>query len=203
MSAVTVPSDRRTGLPRLGLRSARPSTRARTRAELKEQRRRLRRQDRLSAQLAELAAMDALLDRAASVVGAGWVQGAWFTVATSKGPRAVTAYDLPVLGHRPVTGACLVGSVVQAAGGTAEVRSQLVQRTLDALGHTLREDPDRPVQWCPGPRVRMLGVLEMTHWNDAPGRTQQEVIGLLEATRRTVGVQRDRSRAEQSSLAVC
>ena len=192
MSAVTVPSVQRTSLPR-----------AERRARAREERRRLRRQDRLSAQLAELHAISALLDRAAAVVGAGWVQGAWFTVATSTGPRSVTAYDLPVLGKGPVTGACLVGSVVQAAGGPATVRSQLVQRTLDVVGHTVREDPHQPVQWCPGPRVRMLGVLELTHWNDAPGRTQQQVVGLLEASRRTVEVQRDRCRAEQASLAPC
>ena len=196
MSAVTAPSVPPTRLTR-GQR------RAERRAGARDERRRLRRQDRLSAQLAELHAIGALLDRAAAVVGAGWVQGAWFTVATSGGPRRVTAYDLPVLGRGPVTGACLVGSVVEAAGGPATVRSQLVQRSLDVLGHTLREDPHQPVQWCPGPRVRMLGVLELTHWNDAPGRTQQEVVGLLEAGRRTVDAQRDRCRVEQAALAGC
>jgi hypothetical protein len=170
------------------------------RQDRRADRRRLKRQDRLSAQLAELHAMSDLLERAAEVVGAGWVQGAWFTVATSRGPRAVTAYDLPVLAHRPVVGACLVGSVVEAAGGPATVRSQLVQRTLDAVGHTLREDPDKPVQWCPGPRVRVLGVLELTHWNDAPDRTQGEVVGLLEASKRTVERQREHCLAEQASL---
>ena len=189
MSAVTAPFDTAT-------RPARP-----TRQERRAERRRLKQQDRLSARLAELHAMSALLGRAAAVVGAGWVQGAWFTVATSKGERPVTAYDLPVLTHRPVTGACLVGSVVEAAGGPSTVRSQLVQRSLDVVGHTLREDPSKPVQWCPGPRVRVLGVLELTHWNDAPGRTQAQVVGLLEASRRTVDLQRERVRAEQAALA--
>ena len=186
MSAVTAPIDNRT----------RPGRR-----ERRAERRRLKRQDRLSAQLAELHTMSALLTRAAEVVGAGWVQGAWFTVASSKGPRAVTAYDLPLLTHRAVTGACLVGSVVEAAGGPATVRSQLVQRTLDAVGHTLLEDPARPVQWCPGPRMRMLGVLELTHWNDAPDRTQGQVVELLEASRRTVEVHRERCLFEQAALA--
>ena len=192
MSAVTAPFDTLTRVRRQDRRTERRDRRA--------ERRWLKRQDRLSAQLAELQAMSVLLDRAAEVVGAGWVQGAWFTVATEKGPRAVTAYDLPVLTNRPVTGACLVGGVVQAAGGPAEVRSQLVQRTLDAVGHTLREDPARRVQWCPGPRMRTLGVLELTHWNDTPGRTQQEVVGLLEASRRTVEVEQERLRSEQVAL---
>ena len=199
MSAVTTPSGPAVRVTRQDRRADRLARAAGRRARRAE-RRRLGRQDRLSVQLAELHAMTELLDRAAEVVGAGWVQGAWFTVATEQGSRAVTAYDLPVLRSRPVTGACLVGSVVQAAGGPASVRSQLVQRTLDAVGHTVHEDPARPLQWCPGPRMRTLGVLELTHWNDAPGRTQQEVVDLLGASRRTVEVQRERCFAERAAL---
>jgi hypothetical protein len=186
MSAVLAPFDQPTRLRR---------------HERRSQRRRLKQQDALSGQLAELHAIRALLEQAADVVGAGWVQGAWFAVATSGGKHAVTAYELPMMVDRPVTGACLVGSVVQAAGGPATVGSQLVQRTLDVTWHALREDPDRPVRWCPGPRMRMMGVLELTRWNDAPGRTQGEVVGLLLAARRTVDVQRSRCQARQAELA--
>jgi hypothetical protein len=171
------------------------------RHERRAERRRLKRQDVLSGRLAELHAIRALLEQAAEVVSGGWVQGAWFTVATASGKRAVTAYDLGVAVNRPVTGACLVGAVVQAAGGPATVRSQLVQRALDLAWHTLREDPDRPVRWCPGPRMRMMRVLELTHWNDALGRTQGEVVDLLLAARQTADVQRDMCRAEQAELA--
>lgn len=171
------------------------------RAERRAERRRLKQHDALSGQLAELHAIRALLEQAADVVGAGWVQGAWFTVATAGGKRAVTAYELPVVANHPVTGACLVGAIVQAAGGPPTVRSQLVQRTLDLTRHTLREDTDRPVQWCPGPRMRMMGVLELTHWNDAPGRTRGQVVDLLQAAQRTVDVQRTMCRARQVELA--
>ncbi len=164
------------------------------------QRRRLHRHDVLSARLAELHAIDALLGQAAEVVGAGWVQGAWFTVATRNGGRAVTAYDLGLVMDRPVTGACLVGAVVEGAGGPATVRSQLVQRTLDLLWHTLREGPDRPVQWCPGPRLRTMAVLELTYWNDAPGRKRDDVVDLLRSAQHTVEGQRDLCRAEQAEL---
>jgi hypothetical protein len=173
----------------------RPGRRAR-RAE----RRRLKRQDALSRRLAELHAIHALLGEAADVVDAGWVQGAWFTVATSDGDRAVTVFDLSLVVDQPVTGACLVGAVVQAAGGPADARSQLVQRTLDVAWHALREDPDRPVRFCPGPCVRMMHVLELTFWNDAPGRTQREVVDLLQTARQTADVQRDLCRAEQAEL---
>jgi len=36
----------------------------------------------------------------------------------------------------------------------------------------------------------MMRVLELTHWNDAPGRTQGEVVDLLLAARQTAEVQR-------------
>jgi hypothetical protein len=170
------------------------------RGERRAERRRLKRHDVLGRRLAELHAMDALLDRAADVVRHGWVQGGWFTVDTPTGNRVVTAYDIGLAERLPVTGACLVGAVVQAAGGPSTVRSQLVQRTLDLLWHTLREEPGREVRWCPGPRVRTMGVLELTHWNDAKHRTRAEVVGLLEAARRTADSQVRLCRAEQTAV---
>jgi hypothetical protein len=98
---------------------------------------------------------------------------------------------------RPVTGACLVGAVVQAAGGPATVRSQLVQRTLDLTWHALREDPSQPVRWCPGPRMRTMQVLELTHWNDAPERTRADVVDLLQSAQETADVQLRKCRADQ------
>ena len=171
-----------------------------TRRQRRAERRRLKHLDALSVQLAELHAIRALLEQAVDVVSAGWVQGAWFSVATASGTRAVTAYDLRLLVNRPVVGACLVGSVVEAAGGPASVRSQLVQRTLDLVWHALREDPDHPVRWCPGPHMRVMTVLELTHWNDAPGRTQGEVVDLLRTARQTTETQRELCLAEQARL---
>ena len=174
---------------------ARPSRR-----ERRAERRRLRHQDAVSARLAELHAIRALLEQAVNVVDAGWVKGAWFTVATAGGNRAVTAQDLDLLVDQSVTGACLVGGVVQAAGGPATVRSQLVQRTLDLTWHALREDPAQAVRWCPGPRVRMMHVLELTHWNDAPERTRADVLNLLQRARERANLQLHRCRAEQTVL---
>jgi hypothetical protein len=180
-------------------RAARPGVRQSRRARRAE-RRRLQRQDALSGRLAELGTIDALLGQAVVVVENGWVQGAWFTVATPGGNRAVTTYDLSAVVSQPVTGACLVGAVVHAAGGPVEVRSQLVQRTLDLVWHALREDPGRPVRWCPGPCTRTMHVLEMTFWNDSPGRTKREVVDLLHAARETADVQRDLCQAERAEL---
>ena len=171
------------------------------RRERRAERRRLEHYDALSGRLAELHAIRALLGQAAEVVRGGWVQGAWFTVAATNGRRAVRAYDVDLAVDRPVIGACLVGAVVQAAGGPTTVRSQLVQRTLDLAWHTLRQDPSRPVEWCPGPSVRMMRVRELTHWNDALERTQGQVVDLLHAAQLTADVQRDMCRAKQAELA--
>jgi hypothetical protein len=177
-------------------RQPRPTWRAR-RAE----RRRLRRLDALAVQLAELPRIAALLERAADVVRGGWVQGAWFEVAAPGGRASVTAYDLGMAEDFPVVGACLVGAVVQAGGGPETVQSQLVQRSLDLTWHVLREEPGQQVRWCPGPRVRMMSVIDLTYWNDAPTRGQQEVVGLLVAAQHAAGVHQERCRVEQRELA--
>jgi hypothetical protein len=171
------------------------------RRERRQARRRLKRQDVVSSRLAELHAMHQLLERAVEVVGTGWLQRGWFAVTSFEGPRVVTAYNLDDAVEKPVIGACLVGSVVQGAGGPAAVRTQLVQRTLDLLWHTLREEPERSVRWCPDPRTRTLRVLDLTRWNDAPARTRGEVVGLLLAAQQTATRERDRYRAEQLALA--
>jgi hypothetical protein len=170
-----------------------------TRRERRAERRRLERLDALSAQLADLHAIGQLLGSAANVVSSGWVQSAWFTVETAGGPRALTAYDVGLVEDLPVVGACLVGAVVHAAGGPAEVRSQLVQRSLELTRHTLRE-PDQPVRWCPGPNLRAMTVLELTYWNDAPGRTRDEVVGLLVAAQHAAAAQQRSCRAERAEL---
>lgn len=172
------------------------------RRQRREEKRRLRRIDTLSTHLAGLHAVDDLLDAAVGVVERGWIQNAWFRVTGPQGSRSVTGPGLRYAVKHPVTGACLVGSVVEAAGGVETVRSMRVQRTLDLLWHTLREDPDRPVRWCPGPSLRMMHTMDLTHWNDAPERTQGEVVDLLRRARRTAEAERARCLAEREALAV-
>jgi hypothetical protein len=95
---------------------------------------------------------------------------------------------------------CLVGAVVEAAGGPTVVRSQVVQRTLDLTWHALREDPARPVRWCPGPRMRAMNVLELTYWNDAPGRRAHEVTALLQSAAQCADRQAALTRADREAL---
>ncbi|MGH3334475.1 MAG: DUF6197 family protein [Nocardioides sp.] len=176
-------------------RLVRPGRRERRAARL-----RLRRVDALSAQLAQLHAIRTLLEQAIEIVLGGWVQGAWFAVDMGGRNRAVTAPEIRLTTDHLVSGACLVGAVVQAGGGAAAVRSQPVQRALDLVWHSLQEDAGQRVRWCPGPPVRMMHVLDLTHWNDAPDRTRGDVVELLRSSVATADAQRERCRSEQSVL---
>ena len=101
----------------------------------------------------------------------------------------LTAYDVDRADREPVSGACLVGGIVHAAGGPRAVRSQLVQRTLDLTWHVLREDERTPVRWCPAPPVRAAHVRDLTRWNDHPRRTVADVRALLERAVHTADLQ--------------
>lgn len=165
------------------------------------ERRRLARRDVLSARLAELHGIRALLTRAETLVSTGWVQHGWFTVADELGrTRRVDALNLDDLNGRPVSGACLVGALVHEAGGPRTVHSQLVQRTLDLTWHALYEDERRPVRWCPGPEVRGAHLRDLTRWNDSPGRTAEQVSGLLRSAVRVADVQTDLAQRQASAL---
>jgi hypothetical protein len=171
------------------------------RPERRAARRRLRRVDALSTQLAQLQTIRTMLEQAIEIVRSGWVQGAWFAVDVGGRTRAVTGPEIGLTTDHPVTGACLVGAVVQAGGGPEAVRSQPVQRALDLVWHSLREDSGRPVRWCPGPPARAIHVLDLTHWNDAPDRTRGDVVELLRSSVATADAQRERCRSEQVVLA--
>ena len=158
---------------------ARPRTR-RSGGDRRADRRRLARCDAVSARLAELHAIEAVLTGAAELVGRGWVQNGWFTTATPRGGRLLTTYDVRHAVEQPVTGACLVGSIVHSSGQPAT--SQLVQRTLDLTWHALRDDAERPAVLCPAPPVRAMRLRDLTRWNDRPGRAQDEVVDLLRRT---------------------
>ncbi len=172
-----------------------------TRHDHRVERRRLARCDALSARLAELQSIRDLLAQAAEVVAHGWVQGGWFTVGTPTGEVVVTAYHLRLVDTYPVTGACLAGAVVHAAGGPATVRSQLTQRSLDLTWHALRDDEALPVVRCPSPQVRTMRLLDLTRWNDARGRTRADVVGLLGSAQRLAAEHGALCRAEQDTLA--
>jgi hypothetical protein len=177
-------------------RYAQPAERRLPWRERMRERRRLAYQDRLAAHLAELHHIRALVAGARTVVRSGWVQDGWFAYRDEQGQqRAVTAQNVQRMEGRPVTGACLVGAIVQAGGGLAAVHSQPVQRALDLTWHTLYGDERERVRWCPAPSVRTAHVRDLTRWNDDPDRSPREVTALLHTVERAAATEIERLRA--------
>jgi hypothetical protein len=158
--------------------------------ERRRRRQRLARQDRLVAHLAELRRIGELVVGARAVVASGWVQGSWLVHRDDRG--GLREGGAP---GRPVSAACLVGAVVHTAGGVGALDSQPVQRALDLTWHALHGDPQEPVRWCPTPPVRVQHVRDLARWNDATGRTRDEVVALLRDAERLAGEEAVRARA--------
>lgn len=162
----------------------------------RRERARLARLDRRGAHLAELHHIALLTRRAVALVESGWVQHAWFAVEDGRGRRhALTAHGAALLADHPVVGGCLVGALVQAAGGLDAVPTQLLQRALDLTWHTLAGDERAPVRWAPAPAERARHLRDLTRWNDQPARTRGEVTGLLRAVERAAARESGRVRA--------
>ena len=145
------------------------------------ERRRLARHDRVPAQLAELQAARALFAGAATVVEAAWIQHGWFGYRDEQGrERLVGPHNLHEITGRQLTGACLVGAIVQAGGGLPAARTGPVHRALDLSWQALFSVAE-PVGYCPSPALRIARVRDLTRWNDQPSRTAAEVTALLGA----------------------
>jgi len=177
------------------VRSAHRIGRPVTRRAKRSERRRLTQQDRHAAHLAELHCIRGVLADAIAVVSAGWLQHDWFAVTDEHGHRRrVAAHNVHVVAGADVSGACLVGAIVHAAGGPSETHTQLVQRTLDLTWHALYEGVRRPVRWCPAPAIRTAHVRDLTRWNDQHERTADAVVELLHSAVQTATVETERLR---------
>jgi hypothetical protein len=143
----------------------------------------LRLRDQISARLAELDQIACILNAAADLVRAGWLQESWFAYRDETGRiRPVNAYNAKQMTGRPVVAACLVGAIVQAGGGMAYTRTQPVQRALDLTWHTLFKTSPELVRRIPAPETRVHHVQDLTRWNDHPSRTAGQAEELLRQT---------------------
>jgi hypothetical protein len=134
----------------------------------------------MGAHLAELHRIQNMLAGARAVVTSGWLQNGWYAYRTEPGSQPMaSAQSLRRMAGTPVSGACLVGAIVQAGGGLAAARTQTVQRALDLTWHTLHGPDHQPVHWCPAPPVRNAHIRDLTRWNDQPGRSPDDVAALL------------------------
>jgi hypothetical protein len=123
----------------------------------------------------------ALLEAAREELTAGWVQDGWWSVPRADGQQAlVGGLAAGVSGPDPVSAVCLVGGLVRAAAGQGhEAEAGLaIAAVYDALWES-RGQPPGP--WViPSPQARLAQVQVLTRWNDAPGRTGEEVLAILD-----------------------
>ncbi|MDN5919972.1 MAG: hypothetical protein L0I76_33550, partial [Pseudonocardia sp.] len=129
-----------------------------------------------------------VLETARAVVDRGWLQHGWYETA----PRSLWQKLFgPVPAPDMVEGACLVAAVAVAghAGGAFTDVDRDSGPSMDRLWDALQEQRGRSVD-DPGavaPIVRRARMRELVRWNDAPGRTRDEVVGLLDrAISRTI-----------------
>jgi len=138
-------------------------------------------------QHAVLERMLALLESARTELSAGWVQAGWWTTPAGGGRQALVrgVAEGPLDPH--VVGAvCLVGALIRA--GSRQGEDAEVGRAIDAVYDALWESRGQPAA-TPGrgpavvvssPQVRLARVQWLTRWNDAPGRTTEEVLDILD-----------------------
>ena len=133
----------------------------------------------------EAAAVRELLEDARSVLLRGWVQDAWFVVRDRRGrPRPIGPCHLGRLDRADVAAACLVGAVLQAArlrraAGHSDAGDAGL--AVDLLWHTLREPPGSTPTPAPSPAARAARARDLSRWNDAPERSREDVLALLDA----------------------
>ena len=125
-----------------------------------------------------------VLEDARVVITQGWVQDRWFARRPApSGPRP--QFSRPPDRPGEVTAACLVGAVVCAAhhrssGDLLVKAGPALDYLWDAWQET-RGLGGAGIADRAAPReLRMARVRDLTRWNDQPGRTREDVLGLID-----------------------
>jgi hypothetical protein len=137
-------------------------------------------------QRATLERLLALLEAARGDLEAGWVQGGWWSVPRAGAkPALLSGLAAGVSTPDSVNAVCLVGALVRAASGQGPDAG--AGRAIDAVHDALWESRGQPAArpgpgpWpVPSPQVRLAQVQVLTRWNDAEGRTGEEVLAVLD-----------------------
>jgi hypothetical protein len=127
--------------------------------------------------LAQLNGQLAVLEGARAELEVGWVQGGWWSVTSAGGEQRLVTGDA---GGTPahVDGACLVGALARA-GSSSDV-GRAVDAVYDALWASRGQPTPAGLPPVPAPEVRRARVRTLTQWNDRAGRTQEEVLALID-----------------------
>ncbi len=128
----------------------------------------------------------ALLEGARAELSAGWVQGGWWAARSPGGrPAVLTGIAAGAAAGGPVSAVCLVGALIRAGsgqGGDSEA-GRAIDAVYDALWESQGQPaatPGRGLLMVSSPQVRQARVQTLTRWNDAAGRTGDEVLAVVD-----------------------
>jgi hypothetical protein len=131
--------------------------------------------------LAQLTGQLAVLEGARAELEVGWVQGGWWSVTSANGDQRLATGDAPG-SPAHVDGTCLVGALARA-GSSFDV-GRAIDAVYDALWVSRGQAAARPdpggLPPVPAPEVRLARVRTLTRWNDQAGRTQDQVLALVD-----------------------
>lgn len=126
-----------------------------------------------------------LLEAARAGVAAGWVQGGWWARPAADGQQILaTGLAAGLSVPQPGGAVCLVGALVQAGAGSGGESE--AGRAIDVAYDALWESRSQPAAPGPGlltvssPEVRRAKTQALARWNDTPGRTNDEVLAVLD-----------------------
>lgn len=122
-----------------------------------------------------------VLEAARAVVERGWLQHGWYRTA----PRSWRSKLFgPIPTPETLDAACLVAAVAVAghSGGALTQIDRDSGPALDLLWESLQDQHGRPVtgDGAVAPIVRRARMRELVRWNDAEGRTRDDVLGLID-----------------------
>jgi hypothetical protein len=144
------------------------------------------RQPLYEAQHAGFERLLALLEAARAELAAGWVQDGWWT-SPADGGRQILVSGLAAAPSAPTTvgAVCLAGALIRAGagqGGDSEL-GRAIDVVYDALWESRGQPAETPgpgVITVSSPQVRQAKFQALTRWNDAQGRTSDEVLAILD-----------------------
>jgi hypothetical protein len=138
------------------------------------------------AQRAGLERLLAVLEAARAELSAGWVQDGWWTSPAEGGEQILVTGLAASLSAPPTVGAvCVAGALIRVGagqGGDSEA-GRAIDVVYDALWEPRGQPaatPERSVLTVSSPQVRQAKVQALIRWNDAPGRTSDEVVAIVE-----------------------
>jgi hypothetical protein len=137
-------------------------------------------------QQAALEGLLALLETAREELSAGWVQGGWWATPSGGGGQTLaTGLAASPSGPETVDGVCLAAALIRAGsvqGGGSEA-GRAVDVVYDALWESRGQAAPAPgpgLVLASSPQVRQAKTQALTRWNDAQGRTSDEVIAVVD-----------------------